>query len=688
MIKFLDLNLNNNKQEIKTEINNIIDKDNYINGQEVKEFEINFAKYLNCKYFIGVGNGTDAIEIALNVLNLSNDSEVIVQGNTYFATTQSVINNNLNLILCDVNKDTHQIDILDFKSKINKKTKVLILVHLYGIVSNMDEIVQICNVNNIILIEDCAQAHGAEFNGKKVGTYGKLSCFSFYPGKNLGAYGDAGGIATNDEELYNKILYKRNNGSIIKYQHDFIGRNSRLDTIQSVVLNIKLKYLDENNLKRKKIVDIYNNNLKNIKQVKIPKEEINTLCVYHLYVIQVESRTELIEFLKNNKIETLIHYPISNCELKALKYLNQYNKNCVELSNNILSLPLYPELQEKQVYYICNKINEFYYNTNYSNLNKYKFDTKVSLDKGGLLHCINNLNFDVKRTFYIDNFNYGDNPRGNHSNISCKEFLYVINGAIKLTLINKNKEKGEINLYKNEGYIIENNIWLIYEAIYDNTILNILCDEEYSLKPKSIYNLDEFFEESKYIYYDDYINKLGDRYNEIISKNLEFDTHSSSCNNINIVLDKLNELYTINENDCILDVGCGEGYCFKYFNKFNFGKIHGIEVCKKTYDKCIYNLEVNFKNNDKFDVLNLSAQEFKNFDDYNYFYFYNPFNSDIFENFIKNINVKNTIIIYYNIHEKEREILEKNNFKFLFKILGLINRFYYIYIKIINDIDK
>ena len=681
MIKFLDLNLNQNKDEIKTAINNIIDKGNFINGNEVKDFEVNFANYINSKYFVGIGNGTDAIEIALDVLDLPKDSEVIVQDNTYFATTQSVINNNLKLVLCDINPDNYQIDVTDFKSKINSNTKVLILVHLYGLISNMNEILQICDDNNIILIEDCAQAHGAEFDNKKVGTFGKISCFSFYPGKNLGAYGDAGGIATNDEEIYKKILFKRNNGSIIKYEHDFIGRNSRLDTIQSVVLNTKLKYLDENNEKRRNIVSIYNEYLKNIQQIKIPKEVNNTKCVYHLYVIQVELRTELINFLKHNNIETLIHYPIPNCKLKALKNLNQNILKSVEISNKILSLPLYPELDKQKVIYICNKINEFYYNFN-NIFNKYKFDTKISNDKGGFLHCINNLNFDVKRTFYIDNFNYGDSSRGNHANISCKEFLYVINGGIKLTLINKNKEKFEINLYKNEGYIIENNIWLIYEAIYDNTILNVLCDEKFSLEQKSIYNIDEFFEESKYIYYDDYINKSGNRYNEIIDNNLKFDTHSTSCGILDEVLKKLNELYSINKNDSILDVGCGEGYCFKYFNNYNFGKIHGIEVCKKTFDKCINNLKLNYSNNKKFEVLNLSAQEFKNFDNYNYFYFYNPFNTEIFENFIKNIINKNSIIIYYNIHKKEKETLQKYNFKFIFNILGITNRYYNIYIKL------
>ena len=396
MSKFLDLSLSDElDKKIKDDINNVIDSKNFINGPEVKIFEDNFKNYLNCKYFIGLGNGTDALEIALKSLELTDDSEVIVQGNTYVATCQSVINNNLKLITCDVNKYTYQIDIDDLNKKITFNTKVLIIVHLYGLVSNMDLIKKICDDNKIILIEDCAQAHGASYKNIKVGNFGLLSCFSFYPGKNLGAYGDAGGISTNNEELYNKLLYLRNNGSIIKYNHDYIGRNSRLDTIQATVLDNKLTYLDEWNEKRRNIVNIYNNKLN--ENIIKPLVIDDVIPVYHLYVIQINERSDLQEYLKSYNVETIIHYPICICELKSYKNIVDPNDICVELSQKILSLPLYPDLEINKVNYICDLINNFY---NFRNT-IFNFKQIKTPNKGGILNCINDLEFDTKRIFLV-----------------------------------------------------------------------------------------------------------------------------------------------------------------------------------------------------------------------------------------------------------------------------------------------
>ena len=255
MMKVPFLDLKKNYELIKDEVNdamkNVLNKANYILGEELTIFEKNFAKYIGTHYFCGVGNGTDALEIAINCLDLKEEDEIIVQGNTYVSTCLGVIFNKCKLILCDVRRDTFQIDIDDFQKKINKNTKALIVVPLYGLIPNMDIICDICKKKNIILIEDAAQAHGAKWNDKKIGSFGKMSCFSFYPGKNLGAYGDGGGIATSDFKLYEKITKIRNNGSIIKYKHEILGRNSRLDTIQATILDVKLKYLDENNKKRR-----------------------------------------------------------------------------------------------------------------------------------------------------------------------------------------------------------------------------------------------------------------------------------------------------------------------------------------------------------------------------------------------------------------------------------------------------
>lgn len=674
MSKFLDLSLSDNlNKKIRTDINSIIDKGNFINGEEVKLFENNFKKYLNCEYFIGLANGTDALELALKVLELDNLSEVIVQGNTYVATCQAVINNNLKLVTCDVNKYTYQIDIDDLKLKITPNTKVLILVHLYGLVSNMDIIKSICNQNNIILIEDCAQAHGASYKNIKVGNFGLLSCFSFYPGKNLGAFGDAGGISTNNKQLYEKLLYLRNNGSIIKYHHDFIGRNSRLDTIQASVLNNKLTYLDEWNEKRRIIVNLYNDRLKNL--VTIPVVLDDVIPVYHLYVVQINERDNLQEYLKSYNVETLIHYPISICQLNSYKKISNYNVNCIELSNKILSLPLFPDLQLDKVNYICDLIINFY------KLRKlvYKFKQIKTVNKGGILNCINELEFDTKRIFYINNFNKSDSSRGHHANISCKEFLFVISGGIKLEITNKDNITKTIFLYSNEGYHINKFEWLVYSSLEDNTCLIVLCDEIYiNDKSKSITNFSDFIN-PKYIYYNDLINKEG-RYNEVYNDLSSYDTHSPSCEVLNEVIKEINDnYYTITNADSIIDIGCGVGYSLNIFLSFKFYKIHGIEINKRDYEICLKNLDVIKSYLKDVEVKNISAEEFKNFDDYNFYYFYNPFNSIVFENFIKNINKSGTFIIYYNIHNEEEKILSKYKYEFLFSKMGNINREYKIY---------
>ena len=363
-VKFCDLkkNYNNIKEEVNDAIFKVLEDCNYIGGNAVTTFENNFALYNGVKHCIGVGNGTDALEIAISSLNLPVGSEIIVQGNTYIATCLAVINNKHKLVLCDVNKDTHMIDLKDLKNKITPKTKAIILVHLYGFMININSIIDICLENRIFLIEDCAQSHGATFLNKKAGSFGILSCFSFYPSKNLGAFGDGGCIMTNDDILSNIVRKKANLGSIKKYHHEIIGRNSRLDTIQAVVLNTKLKYLDDNNNKRRIIAMLYNIHLINIKEIYLPCVDVDCVPVYHLYVIRAKNRDELQEFLKNNGIETGIHYKVSIAETDAIKNIipNMNVTNCIILSNEILSLPMYPEMDIKEVLYVCEKIKEFY----------------------------------------------------------------------------------------------------------------------------------------------------------------------------------------------------------------------------------------------------------------------------------------------------------------------------------------
>ena len=361
MIKFLDLQKNylNIKDEIKNAINNVLDKNNYILGDELNTFENNFAKYITTKYCVGVGNGTDALEIALQSLYLQKNDIVLTQGNTFISTVFGVINNKYNIDLVDIDEKTYMIDLdlLENKFKNNKNIKCLIIVHLYGYCCDMDKLLNLCKKYNIILIEDCAQAHGALFNNKKLGSFGDISCFSFYPGKNLGAYGDGGAICTSNDKYYNLIKKIRNLGSEEKYNHEIIGRNSRLDTIQAAILDVKLKYLDNNNKLRRENFLLYKKYLKNIK---LP--EINELCVpvFHLMIIQfntIEEKNNCIEKLKNNNIQYGIHYPISLSKSKCLEKYNFYTPVSDKISNLILSLPMYPELDENDIIKICNVIN-------------------------------------------------------------------------------------------------------------------------------------------------------------------------------------------------------------------------------------------------------------------------------------------------------------------------------------------
>jgi len=245
-IPFLDLKLQylSIKDEIDLAVSNVINNTAFIKGENVSNFEINFAKYQNAKYCIGVGNGTDALEIAIESLQLPKNSEIIVPANSFIASSEAVTRSGHKVIFCDCNNNNYTISIKSLKSKITDNTRAIIAVHLYGHPCDMDGIYNVIGTKNIKVIEDCAQAHGAEYKGKKIGSIGDISAFSFYPGKNLGAYGDGGAILTNNKELSQKCIMIANHGRIDKYDHQFEGRNSRLDGLQAAILNVKLKYLD------------------------------------------------------------------------------------------------------------------------------------------------------------------------------------------------------------------------------------------------------------------------------------------------------------------------------------------------------------------------------------------------------------------------------------------------------------
>ena len=363
-MKFLNIH-KQDKKIFKNLINDFkknINKGDFILGKSVETFEKKFASYCGSKYAIGCGNGTDALTIALKALNLPNKSEVIIPAMTYCSTAFAVINANLKPVLADIDFMTPTISLNQIKKKINPRTKVIIPVHLYGSSANINGIKKIINKKKIKLIDDCAQAHGAYDdsikNKKRIGSTSDISCFSFYPGKNLGAYGDAGIITTNSK-IYNKIIRKmRNLGSEKKFIHEYIGLNSRLDTLQASILTKKLNFLDKNNLKRKNIANFYN---KQINSSKIEKLKYSNTCVYHQYVILTKYRKKLINLFKKKKIPFGFHYPYALNQIHALRkfFKDQKYPNAEKVASQGISLPIDPNLRNKDLRKVVKVINSF-----------------------------------------------------------------------------------------------------------------------------------------------------------------------------------------------------------------------------------------------------------------------------------------------------------------------------------------
>jgi dTDP-4-amino-4,6-dideoxygalactose transaminase len=353
--------------ECLPKLTKVLETGNFILGKEVEIFENEFKKWNGNKYAVGVGNGTDALIISVSSLSLIGKTIFYIPANTYIATLLGVVLSDnkdfeYKLIDCD-NYFQMDFDILEHELNLNSqnyKNIVVMPVHLYGISCDMKKLMSLKTKFNFKIIEDCSQSHGTITNeNKKVGTYGDVSAFSLYPGKNLGAAGDAGIIVTDNEEIYQKCLMLRNLGSIEKYKHDIIGRNSRIDTIQSVVLNEKLKYIDNWNEKRNYIANQYISKINNnfIKILKTP--DYCLYNTYHIFIIMTEYRDDLINFLKDLNIPTLIHYPIPIELTKAFYNENTNNTKTIEFSNKILSLPMHPFLTDDEINHICESINNF-----------------------------------------------------------------------------------------------------------------------------------------------------------------------------------------------------------------------------------------------------------------------------------------------------------------------------------------
>lgn len=351
------------KNEMDTAISSVINETAFIGGKYVKEFEKNFAELYGVKHCISVANGTDSLYILMKMLGIGKGDEVITVANSWISSSETISQTGATPVFVDVCKDYYSIDETQFNAAITPKTKAVILVHLQGQMANIEAIKPICDKHNLALIEDCAQSHFSEQNGKRAGTIGIAGSFSFYPGKNLGAYGDAGCIITNDDALAEKCKMYANHGALKKHHHQIEGINSRLDGLQAAILNTKLPHILKWTEARIANAKKYEEALKDVAQIVTPKVRPNSKHTFHLYVIQCQNREALMQHLKNNGIETAVHYPTILPCLPCYNYLNKTTKDfpvAAAMQSKILSLPLYPELTDEQINYVANCIKSFY----------------------------------------------------------------------------------------------------------------------------------------------------------------------------------------------------------------------------------------------------------------------------------------------------------------------------------------
>jgi len=340
------------KTEIDEAIQNVINETAFIKGKYVNQFEEDYKNIYGVKHVISCANGTDAIYITLKALGIGPEDEVITVANTWISTAETISQTGAKPVFIDIDPDYYTIDVSKIEEKISKKTKAIIPVHLFGQPADMDAITELCKQYNLFLIEDCAQAHFAEWNGKKVGTFGDAGTFSFFPGKNLGAYGDAGAIVTQDDNLADKMRMFANHGALKKHYHDIEGINSRMDGIQAAVLSVKLKHIISWSEARYLNALKYNHYLKDITDIIEPNIRQNVKHVFHLYVVRTKNRSYTQEKLKEANISSGVHYPTPLPFLNAYKYLNHKPSDfpiSYEYKDKILSLPMYPELNDRQI---------------------------------------------------------------------------------------------------------------------------------------------------------------------------------------------------------------------------------------------------------------------------------------------------------------------------------------------------
>ncbi len=353
------------KEEIRKEIDEVLDNTAYISGKKVKSFEAGFSKIQEAKYCVALSSGTDALHTALIALGIGYGDEVVVPVNTFIATSEAVTLCGAKPVFTDQNEFTFNIDIEKIEDAITPKTRAVIPVHLYGQPADLKPIMEIAQKHGLFVVEDCSQAHLSTYDGRKCGTIGHIGTFSFYPGKNLGAYGEAGAVVTDDGNLYEKMLKFRQHGSIEKYVHDSEGHNYRMEEIQAGVLNVKLKYISGWTEKRRKAAALYSEILADLgpENLITPNCLENVKHVYHLYVVRARKRSELAKYLAENEVQTALHYPVPLHLQKAYTHLG-YREGMFPAAekccNEILSLPMYPEISEDQISYVCSNIKKFY----------------------------------------------------------------------------------------------------------------------------------------------------------------------------------------------------------------------------------------------------------------------------------------------------------------------------------------
>ncbi|MBY3253162.1 DegT/DnrJ/EryC1/StrS family aminotransferase [Rhizobium laguerreae] len=364
MIKFLDLHAQylSIKSDIDDAIAKVLASSAFIGGPNVKEFEQEFADYLGAEFCIGVANGTDAIEIALEALALPSGSEVIIPGNTFIASSEAVTRSGLKVVFADVDPGNYTLTAETVRAKLTPRTRAIMAVHLYGHPCDMIALKEVADERGLKILEDCAQAHGATCHGKTVGTIGDIATFSFYPGKNLGAYGDAGAIVTGDADLAKRARMIANHGRVAKYDHDFEGRNSRLDGLQAAILCAKLPNLPAWTERRIAIADRYIAELSDVREIVLPRRANWAKQVYHLFVIRTNRRDELSAWLSEKGIETGVHYPVALPKLKAYDYLGQGQEDLFvnRADKTLLSLPIGEHMSDPDVVTVSTAIRSFF----------------------------------------------------------------------------------------------------------------------------------------------------------------------------------------------------------------------------------------------------------------------------------------------------------------------------------------